>query len=94
MEEEQAKKEFAVIEEEVLNWVADIDLVDLVEISAVLGLDVDDEVKAKRNTLLKLILKYLLSLGDADDGGYASYKLIHERYVRPLNDPDPHQKLW
>ena len=91
MEEEQAKKEFAVIEEEVLNWVADIDLVDLVEISAVLELDVDDEVKAKRNSLLKLILKYLLSLGDADDGGYASYKLIHERYVRPLNDPDPHQ---
>ena len=91
MEEEQAKKEFAVIEEEVLNWVADIELVDLLDVSELLGLDVDEDVKVKRNLLLKLILKHLLTLGDADDGGYASYKLIHERYVRPLNNDPDHQ---
>ena len=55
MEEEQANKEFAVIEEEVLNWVADIELVDLLDVSELLGLDVDEDVKVKRNLLLNRI---------------------------------------
>ena len=66
------------IEDEVLNTLPTLGATELEEICTVIALDCKQELKGKRSSLLKYLLKHLCDLEGKDDNGMSTFLLIQE----------------
>ena len=74
------KKEVDVVETEVMMLLPELEADELEKVCTLIPLTCPEPAKGKKNTLLKLLFKHLLSL--EEDGGFATYQVIHKYLVR------------
>ena len=75
-------EEAAVIEGEVMMFLAELDAEGLERACTEIELECPEAVKGKKNCLLKLMLKHLFDLATKEDQGFATYKILHT-YLTP-----------
>ena len=71
-----------VVENEVMMLLLEQEAAGLEEVCSLIPLDCPETAKGKKNVILKLVLKHLLDLGEKEDNGFATFKLLHEHLVK------------
>ena len=76
--------EAEVIESEVMMLLMEQEAAELEEVCSLIQLDCPETAKGKKNVILKLILKHLLDLGEKEDNGFATFKIVHKKLVKTI----------
>ncbi len=80
------------IEDDVMNELPTLDGNDLQELCELVGVDVKEEVKGKRRDLLKLLMKYLCTEGDGEEGNKMTQWLQIHSHLNPPEKDDGEKK--
>ena len=84
-------KEAEVMEAEVMMFLSELEADELEVVCSKIPLTCPETAQGKKNALLKLLFKHLLSLDDKEDKGFATYQIIHT-HVTELKKPDSDSK--
>ena len=85
--------EAEVVEHEVMMILMEQEAAELEEVCSLIQLDCPETAKGKRNVILKLILKHLLTIGEKEDSGFATFKIIHEKLIKIETKTEPEVKI-
>ena len=80
-------EEVDVVESEVMMFLSALDANGLEEVCHLISVPCQDPVKGKKNSLLKLLFKYLLDIESIEDQGFATFQILHKHFVP--NAPKP-----
>ena len=82
------------IEDEVLNTVPTLNAAELEEVYTLIDLDCKEELKGKKNNLLKCLLKHLCDPDGKDDGGLSTMLVIQKHLNKEVDKKDtPKQEI-
>ena len=71
-----------ILENEVMMLLPDLEPDALEQMCELIPVPIPEASKGKKNSLLKLLFKHLMGLATEEDGGFATYKILHERLVK------------
>ena len=83
-------EEVDVVENEVMMFLSELDANGLEEVCHLISVPCPDPAKSKKNSLLKLLFKYLLDIESTEGQGFATLQILH-KHLAP-NAPKPRPK--
>ena len=81
MTKEGTSEEVDVIETEVMMLLPELEAEELEKVCELVPLTLLEAAKGKKHALLKLLFKHLMGLDVKEDGGFATYQLLHKHLV-------------